>query len=240
MKGQLLFMLPLSFAALCAIPPDAQAQDDHLGCGSLANHYGPFDYRTSTSRSIVENVHFTPKVESLRGGNTSITAGGDINYTLHVFPNHTRALMAVMRLAEQEKKDPPRDVDYTVECWFYRGEQFRPDDAMVLALHGSYLIRSGKAQQGAAKLEAALALAGDNANIHYNLGLAFFELKQYDKALESAHRAYALGFPLPGLRDKLKRAGKWQEPAASGEPKATTGVPAPIGVPPAPASMPAQ
>jgi hypothetical protein len=37
-------------------------------------------------------------------------------------------------------------------------------------------------------------------------------MKQFDKSLESAHRAYALGFPLPGLREKLKRAGKWQEP----------------------------
>lgn len=37
-------------------------------------------------------------------------------------------------------------------------------------------------------------------------------MKQFEKSLESAQRAYALGFPLPGLRDKLKRADKWQEP----------------------------
>ena len=35
---------------------------------------------------------------------------------------------------------------------------------------------------------------------------------QYDKALASAHRAYGAGFPLPGLKNKLKRAGKWREP----------------------------
>ena len=45
-----------------------------------------------------------------------------------------------------------------------------------------------------------------------DLGLAYADLKQYDKALESAHRAYGAGFPLPGLKNKLKRAGKWREP----------------------------
>jgi hypothetical protein len=37
-------------------------------------------------------------------------------------------------------------------------------------------------------------------------------LGQFDKSLECAHIAYGSGFPLPGLRDKLKRAGKWKEP----------------------------
>ncbi|HWR81594.1 MAG TPA: hypothetical protein VN303_15505 [Pseudomonas sp.] len=185
-----------------------------LDCGPLQNHFGPFDYRSSPpeQRRLVEGAHFTPKVESLRGGNTSITAGGDMNYTLKVFPNHHRALMAVIKLSEKEKTDKPRDMIYTVACWFDRAERFRPDDGTVKMLHGIYLIRKGKAQAAADKLEQASALAGDNANITYNLGLAYFDLKQYDKSLASAHAAYALGFPLPGLRDKLKRAGKWSEP----------------------------
>ena len=201
----------------------AGAQDIPLECGVLTNHYGPYDYRTATNRAIVESVHFTPKVESLRGGNTSITAGGDINYTLKVYPNHHRALMATVRLAEKEKTNRPRDMEFTVECWFERGERFRPDDAMVKALYGAYLVRSSKPQVGVMKLQAALDLAGDNANVHYNLGLAFFELKQFDSSLKSAHRAYALGFPLPGLRDKLKRIGKWQDPPGPAAPNGEEG-----------------
>jgi len=46
------------------------------------------------------------------------------------------------------------------------------------------------------------------------MGLIYFDLKDYDKALSFAHRAYGSGFPLPGLRDKLKKVGKWQEAVA--------------------------
>lgn len=199
---------------LLAMSLPSSGQEYAGQCGQLANHYGPYDYRTvsEAQRKIVEDVHFTPKVESLAGGATSITAGGDLNYTLRVFPNHHRALMAVVKLSEKEKSIRPRDMNYSVPCWFDRAERFRPDDAMVKALHGLYLNRTGKTQAAVDKLEEAKALAGDNANINYNLGLAYVDLKQYDKALESAHVAYALGFPLPGLRDKLKRAGKWSEP----------------------------
>ncbi len=60
--------------------------------------------------------------------------------------------------------------------------------------------------------QAAAVQAGDDANVHYNLGLAYVDLKQYDKALLSAHKAYQLGFPLMGLKNRLQRAGAWREP----------------------------
>jgi tetratricopeptide (TPR) repeat protein len=123
-------------------------------------------------------------------------------------------------------------MEYTVECWFERGARFQPDDPMVKALYGVYLVRKARPQEGAAMLQAALRLAGDNANVHYNLGLAFFDLKQYENSLQSAHRAYALGFPLPGLRDKLKRAGKWEEPTEPNAAPQTS--PAAGGSPPLP------
>ena len=44
------------------------------------------------------------------------------------------------------------------------------------------------------------------------MGLLYTDLKRYDDALRHAHRAYALGFPLPGLQRKLARAGKWRDP----------------------------
>jgi len=194
-----------------------------VDCGFLKNHFGPFDYRSAPpeQRQLVEGTHFTPKVESLAGGNTTISAGGDMGYTLNVFPNHHRALMALIKLSEKEKTDKPRDMQYTVACRFDRAERFRPDDATVKMLYGIYLMRKGKMQAAAEKLEQANALAGEDANILYNLGLAYFDLKQYDKALTNAHAAYALGFPLPGLRDKLKRAGKWSDapPVAVNQPK---------------------
>jgi tetratricopeptide (TPR) repeat protein len=93
-----------------------------------------------------------------------------------------------------------------------RAEVFRPDDAMVKVIYGLYLMQSGRAKDAIAKLEAAREGDSQNANVNYNLGLAYAELRQYDKALESAHRAYEAGFPLPGLRNKLQRAGQWRDP----------------------------
>ena len=55
-------------------------------------------------------------------------------------------------------------------------------------------------------------MAKDDANIHYNLGLALIEVGRVDDALMHAQLAYKAGFPLPGLREKLKRMGKWREP----------------------------
>jgi hypothetical protein len=189
-------------------------QEVGMICGPLWSSFGSADYRTSTveSRATVENFHFNQRVESLAGGQTTMHPGGDLSYVLTRFPNHHRALMAVMKLGEKEKTENPRELRGSVACFFDRAERFKPDDAMVKSIYGIYLIRSGKPQAGKAKLEAALSLAGENANIYYNIGLAYFDMKQYEKSLDSAHRAYALGFPLPGLRDKLKRAGKWQDP----------------------------
>lgn len=209
----------------------AAAQLGDAVCGNpFQNHYGPFDYRTTSAGQleIVEKVHFTPAVETLRSGSTSMTPGGDLSYTLNVFPNHHRALMAMARYAAQSKTERPRESARTVACWFDRAERFRPDDAMVKVIHGLYLIQTGKPSEAAAKLEEARELDFNNANVHYNLGLAYLELKSYDKALESAHVAYAQGFPLSGLRDRLKRAGKWREPAAAE-------LPSPVA-PPAPAA----
>lgn len=202
------FLLFVGCSAIAASSADFQE------CGSLKNHYGPKDYRTTgeAGREVVESAHFTPKVESLQGGKSSITAGGDLNYLLRVFPNHPRGLMAMMKLAQKEKGDKPIGSEYTVACWFERGERFQPNDGTVKMLHGFFLLSKGKPQEAIAKLESALELAGDSGNLHYNIGLAYFQMGQHDKALQSAHRAYGLNFELPGLREKLKRVGKWQDP----------------------------
>jgi tetratricopeptide (TPR) repeat protein len=48
---------------------------------------------------------------------------------------------------------------------------------------------------------------GGSAEINYFLGLVLVDLKDYAGAREYARKAYTLGYPLPGLRDKLARAG---------------------------------
>jgi len=182
------------------------------GCGDLREGIGPFDYRTIPARDkyVVESVHFTPGVETLTRGATG-GFGADIAYTLRAMPNHPRALRSMMTLAERERRDPPTHSPYTVRCWFERAVQFAPSDASVHTLFGVYLARSGNKKEALEQLQAAEQLAGEDANVLYNLGLVFLDVGDYEKSLDYAKKAYALGFPLPGLRDRLKRAGKWRE-----------------------------
>jgi tetratricopeptide (TPR) repeat protein len=78
-------------------------------------------------------------------------------------------------------------------------------------IYAVYLNKIGKLKEALEQLEVAEKADSDNANLNYNIGLVYFDLKNYEKALYFAHRAYELGFPLPGLRNKLQKAGKWSE-----------------------------
>jgi tetratricopeptide (TPR) repeat protein len=185
-------------------------------CGTAQDSTaGPYDYRTVRDkiRADVERNHFTRPVQMLQRGESSRVAGGvgaDISYTLHLMPNHPQALLAMMRLSEKEKMERPRGARYPVHCYFERAVGFVPDDYNVRVLYGMYLARIAKPQEARPHLEFAAQKAPDNANVQYNLGLAYFEMKDFDKSLEHARRAYELGFELPGLRRKLEAEGKWR------------------------------
>lgn len=181
-------------------------------CGSLNNAYGPFDYRSDKDKlPIVEGAHFTLEVETLKAGKSG-SLGGDIDYTLRAFPNHPRALLAMVRLGDKLKVERVPGAHYTVACFLDRAVRFRPDDATVRMIFGTYLAKRKKNELALEHLEVAEKNAIDNANVHYNLGLVYFDLGKYDQALRHAHAAYKLGFDLPGLRTKLEKAGKWKEP----------------------------
>lgn len=53
------------------------------------------------------------------------------------------------------------------------------------------------------------ATEGQSGELKYNLGLILLEMGDVSGALEQAHIAYAAGYPLPGLKNKLKRLGRW-------------------------------
>lgn len=203
------FIIVPAFAALFATADVARAND----CGSLENSFGPFDYRGApeAQRRLVEDYHFNGDVEGLKRGMTDVNIAHDIDYTLRVFPNHPRALWAMARLAAREKSEQPRGARYTIECYFDRALRFRSDDAHVRMVYGLHLVNLQNKTAAVEQLDKAIQLGDGDATLHYNVGLAYFDLKDYDRALAQARRAYGLGFPLPGLRDKLKRAGRWED-----------------------------
>jgi len=188
-------------------------QPSALGlCGPLENAHGPFDYRTASreDRQLVEGAHFTPSVESLRQGNRG-TLGSDIDYTLRAFHNHPRALYAMTRLAERSRTNRPQGAHYPVECYYDRAIRFQPNDAMVRGLYAAFLIEHGRPDEARSQLKAAEEFGSADPQVVYNLGLAYFDLKEFDRSLAFARRAYSMGIGFPGLRDKLKKAGKWRE-----------------------------
>lgn len=203
----------VAVAVACHAPaPIAHAQAISGLCGPLENAFGPFDYRTATpfQKQLVEGAHFTPDVEMLRRG-VSSHIGGDIDYTLRAFPNHPRALYAMTRLGQRHKGGRPPGAKYPVECYYDRAVRFQPDDAAVRVLYAIYLIDRNRSSEARVHLEQA-ELGANDPQIAYNLGLAYFDLKEYRRSLEFAHRAYASGIAVQGLRDKLTRAGKWKDP----------------------------
>ena len=179
-------------------------------CGPLENAFGPLDYRTvdGQSKYLVESAHFPPQVETLRAGMTG-AIGADIDYTLRAIPNHPRALMAMVRLGDRHKSTQPPGARYPVECYFDRAVRFTPDDPMVRVLYGDYLAKRDRPNEAREHLAIAEANGSDNAQIVYNLGLAYFELKDYEKAASFAKKANEMGVEFPGLQQRLQRAGKW-------------------------------
>lgn len=193
-----------------------------IGCPTLRHGYGPYDYRTITKEQIVlvEGAHFFPSVENLQIGakhpnrSYAVTLGKEIDYTLRAFPNHHRALMAMSRLAIREKTNRPNGAAATVDCYFKIAMDFRPDDSYVFLTYGIHLLRKGTIKEAIEYFDKAKELGDDSAMLNYNLGLAYFQAKRFEESLDAAHKAYAAGFPLDGLKNMLKRAGKWSEPKA--------------------------
>jgi len=148
-------------------------------------------------------------VEQLIAGQSTANVGGDIAFVLNTFPNHHRALHAMSRLALRYNTPKPPGAKYSVLCYFDRAVRFKPDDAMVRSLYSGHLVKIKKMDLALEQLLFATDIEPDNPTIHYNLGLLYLKKKDYDNALRFAKKAYAHDFPLPGLKKKLMKLGKW-------------------------------
>ena len=211
-------------ALLLAFSGQAPAASNY--CGDLKNSYGPYDYRTPedvAARELVTGAHFTEDVALGTKGITG-TIGADLDYTLRAIPNHTGALAVMGNVAIAKKTPMLPGAKYPVECYFERAMRFQPNDGAVRAAYGNYLFKLGNTDRALDMFRTAAELSPDDATINYNLGLAYLKMKDYDNANKFAKKAYALGFPLPGLKNLLVTAGKWSadEPAKAAEKAADT------------------
>jgi tetratricopeptide (TPR) repeat protein len=203
----------------------AAAQTYPAACGAPAPVRG--DYIGDRRQlEIVERYHFTPAVQALVAPAGGGRIGADIDYTLRSFPNHHRALVAMRRLAERDRRDPPVGAGTTVECYFVRATIFRRDDTVARMLYADYLIDRNRTAEAVAQLKTVETQVEDNPSALHNLGLLYAKMKDYKAALGFAHRAMALGSTRTDLREQLVAAGHWQAPAAASAPAAAEPPPA--------------
>lgn len=205
--------------------PSATAGDQDCGVLKNFNDFGPFDYADPANRvptgadpmglvKRVENVHFQPDMKAVNVklfGVERLT--GEFTYTLRMFPNHPEALHAMSRLeALAGGKLPQKAVTiYTpkisADCFFDRAIRFRPEDKAVSLVYGMHLHQRKKYKEALVAYEKAEALGEDSVNLHYNLGLLHTDMKNWEKAVGYAQKAYSRGILFPALRERIEKAG---------------------------------
>lgn len=184
----------------------------------------PFDYYAAATRVstgtyrggllyLVESVHFTQSVQALRKGSSS-RLPGDIAFVLNTIPNHPGGLDAYSRYEKRylssksyrNSKLTSRP-GYKADCLFERAVRVYPQHAETFVVWGIHLHRNGRFNDAKEAYEKALTMEPDSVLAHYNLGLTLLETGDLALAREHADAAYAAGYPLQGLRNKLEKAG---------------------------------
>lgn len=197
--------------------PLASAEVGPQLCGTLQNHVGPLDYRISRGDELklVETAHFTTQVEAALRGERGYL-GQDLDYTLRAFPNHHRALISLQRykarlqyLGKQDQLPRP------LECYYERAIRWKPDDVMARMLYAQFLFEEKRPNEATAHLRIAEAQAADNPLTHYNIGLIYFDGKNYERARIQAKRAMELGLGRTTLKDQLAALGQWDMTSAN-------------------------
>lgn len=220
----------VSIALLCGSHAFAQVTNEAEAaalrenvCGSLQNSVGPWDYRTRgmTSRlrwDHADNIrnHYDPAIRRMNDGEYSERVIGDLDFLVRVWPNHVPGLRALIQYNQAGGKVYRYR---TVECYLERARRFAPNDPAVALLEGGFYLRQRELERARKSFDAAREMQPDSMDVHYNLGLFYIEAREFDKAVFHAKEAYSLGYPLPGLKNRLKQLGHWpaeiQEPSAS-------------------------
>lgn len=212
-------LLQLSYLLAVGVSFQVQAGEYDQGCLPLKieGKHGPFDYRSAdlAARKLVEKPHFDEHYQAYRLGKKKFrkqydsiieTPAAGFGYTLWAFPNHHVALAAIENLGDKQRTDKLDGLPLRVRCYFERAVKFVPDDGLVRALYGYYYGRRGDPARAEMQISAAIDLRPDDVNVRLYTATAYLELGLPDKAVEHVEAAYALGYPFPGLRQRLDKA----------------------------------
>lgn len=182
---------------------------------------GGTDYRrndpeTNHLKRLVEGAHFTASVRRGISGNTTALIEGDLEYVLRKFPNHAHALllMANRQLEEDFKFSKPGRIDYLYpkkECFFQRALRMAPDDGNVHLVIAIFYHKHENIEVAQRHYRDATRFASDNPETFYNYGLFLLDNNQPEEAMKQAKVAYDMGYPLPGLKNRLIAANAWNK-----------------------------
>lgn len=203
---------------LPALPAAAQVSAEMCGPIKQRLQAGPWDFRTQKEwLPLVENAHFEPKTENLIAG-TSGKLGPDFDYTLGKFPNHARALLALIPLSRRWPDPRAIELPKPVECYFERAIRFAKDDLVVRMIYARWLDDQKRRADALKQLDFVSQQGKDNPVTLRSLGLIAIEMGEFDRARQYAWALEELVPGTPALRDALQKAGQWRdkpEPAAA-------------------------
>lgn len=171
------------------------------------------DERDQKDLRYHQSFHIEPARKQIRsGGNLSWDVMNNLHFVLHKVPNDPRALALLIEWDAAGGKDKR----YAAPgCYFAWARQFAPGDTTVWTYGGVYFYQNKDTDRAMQWWSRAVAIDPSHPEANYNLGLLLFDMGRYDEARTRAWAAYAAGYPLPGLREKLFRVGEWQEPPPS-------------------------
>lgn len=167
-----------------------------------ANDY--YAAKGSPAIANVESFHLGPCEKRLAERDYPRTLS-ECAFILRIFPNHPTALLLTADACAQWKS--PKCM---MDDVFARAVAINPRVAQTFVVQGIYRYQTKQYEPAIQSFTYALELQPNLMNAHYNLALTYLETKQFDLANEHAQKAYSLGATLPGLRDRLTKAGYWK------------------------------
>jgi tetratricopeptide (TPR) repeat protein len=188
-------------------------------CGPVSGVYGRdyFDYLDPANRErlkIVEDYHFTSEIEGLVRGITGLVPA-ELDFVLRALPNHHRALIAMARWQRLHPKlaESLEGRVYTIECYLKRAAEVSPKDGRVRMIYATVLQQQNKLAEADQQYTLAEEMGMGGAELYYNRGLLKLQIGDVESARSYAAKAYELGYPLPGLREKLAAVKPATKPA---------------------------
>lgn len=195
--------------------PDFNDPVFDCGNGVKGTDYRRNDRATNILRGQVEGAHFTKGVQRGDYGNAG-SLEGDLNYVLNKFPNHPKALLVAARNQMKPSYNPRhqyrKDRTWpTKECYFQHALRRAPTDPSIHLVIAIFYHEYGNFEVAARHYQSSIKLGPGNPEAHYNYGLFLVDINRANDALTHAQQAYTMGYPLEGLKNRLKRQKVWKE-----------------------------